>query len=462
MVHVLRQRPRHPAGRRADDGQREVSARGDARRARRAAARRRQTRSGCRCGEFRFRRRVRTRCTSARWPTPSRRALCAEGFTHMAFGDLFLEDIRRYREEKLAGTGLTPIFPLFGVDTTTLRARDGRRRPAGAAHVRESEGCSTAKFAGRDFDASLPRRAAGVASIPCGERGEFHSFAYAGPMFSKPIAHRVRRGRRARRLRLRRRPPMTDNRRLMPDSRIGSSVLTEETTETLYLLGQGDRIVGVSGYTVRPPEARQKPKVSAFINAQFDKIDALQPDLVLAFSDLQADLVAELRPPRHRRRHVQPAQRRRDPSDDPDARRPRRLSDARPRRSPSELERGPRRASATSAARFRVAPARRSSRSGTSRSSRASAGSRSSSRSPAARRSSLSCARRRSRSDRIVDPAEVARRDPEVVFASWCGKKMKKATIQSRPGWDRVSAVRDDRIFEIKSTYTSCSRARRA
>src|SRR5215510_5140682 len=70
--------------------------------------------------------------------------------------------------------------------------------------------------------------------------------------------------------------------------------LTEETTEALYLLGQQDRIVGVSGYTVRPPEARQKPKVSAFINARFDKIQALEPDLVLAFSDLQADLAAEL------------------------------------------------------------------------------------------------------------------------------------------------------------------------
>src|SRR6266446_9295076 len=70
--------------------------------------------------------------------------------------------------------------------------------------------------------------------------------------------------------------------------------LTEETTETLYLLGQGDRIVGVSGYTVRPPEARLKPKVSAFINARFDKIEALRPDLVLGFSDLQADIVAEL------------------------------------------------------------------------------------------------------------------------------------------------------------------------
>src|SRR5512145_2006249 len=70
--------------------------------------------------------------------------------------------------------------------------------------------------------------------------------------------------------------------------------LTEETTETLYLLGEGDRIVGISGYTVRPPEARAKPKVSAFINARFDKIDALRPDLILAFSDLQADIAAEL------------------------------------------------------------------------------------------------------------------------------------------------------------------------
>src|SRR5499425_2062068 len=70
--------------------------------------------------------------------------------------------------------------------------------------------------------------------------------------------------------------------------------LTEETTETLYLLGEGDRVVGVSGYTVRPPEARQKPKVSAFLSARFDSIEALKPDLVLAFSDLQADLSAEL------------------------------------------------------------------------------------------------------------------------------------------------------------------------
>ena len=70
--------------------------------------------------------------------------------------------------------------------------------------------------------------------------------------------------------------------------------LTEETTETLYLLGEGDRVVGVSGYTVRPPEARQKPRVSSFLHARFDRIEALKPDLVLAFSDLQAEITGEL------------------------------------------------------------------------------------------------------------------------------------------------------------------------
>ena len=70
--------------------------------------------------------------------------------------------------------------------------------------------------------------------------------------------------------------------------------LTEETTETLYLLGEGDRVVGVSGYTVRPPEARQKPRVSSFLHARYDRIDALKPDLVLAFSDLQAEITSEL------------------------------------------------------------------------------------------------------------------------------------------------------------------------
>ena len=80
---------------------------------------------------------------------------------------------------------------------------------------------------------------------------------------------------------------------MFPPSRI--VCLTEETVETLYLLGEQDRIVGVSGYVVRPPEARRdKPRVSAFTSADIDKILALSPDLVFTFSDLQADIVAEL------------------------------------------------------------------------------------------------------------------------------------------------------------------------
>src|SRR3954453_15515792 len=80
---------------------------------------------------------------------------------------------------------------------------------------------------------------------------------------------------------------------MFPPSRI--ICLTEETVETLYLLGEEQRIVGVSGYAVRPPRVRrEKPRVSAFISADFEKIIALKPDLVLTFSDLQADIVAEL------------------------------------------------------------------------------------------------------------------------------------------------------------------------
>jgi uncharacterized protein (TIGR00290 family) len=108
-----------------------------------------------------------------------------EGFTHVAFGDLFLEDVRRYREERLAGTGLTPLFPLFGADTTAL-ASEMVASGLGARITCVNPAVLDPSFAGREFDerllADLP------ASIdPCGERGEFHRFAYRGPMFSRPI-----------------------------------------------------------------------------------------------------------------------------------------------------------------------------------------------------------------------------------------------------------------------------------
>jgi uncharacterized protein (TIGR00290 family) len=109
----------------------------------------------------------------------------AEGFTQIAFGDLFLEDIRRYREERLTGTGLTPLFPLFGADTSTLA------REMIAAGVRARITCLNPKvldrsLAGREFDgALLSELPPGV--DPCAERGEFHTCAYDGPMFSRPV-----------------------------------------------------------------------------------------------------------------------------------------------------------------------------------------------------------------------------------------------------------------------------------
>jgi uncharacterized protein (TIGR00290 family) len=110
----------------------------------------------------------------------------AEGFTHVAFGDLFLEDVRRYREERLAGTGLTPIFPLFGSDTAALA------RTMIAAGLRARITCVNPKvlpraLAGREFDAELLAELPADAD-PCAEKGEFHSFAYAGPMFAQPLS----------------------------------------------------------------------------------------------------------------------------------------------------------------------------------------------------------------------------------------------------------------------------------
>jgi len=110
-----------------------------------------------------------------------------EGFTHIAFADLFLDDIRRYREERLAGSGLTPIFPLFADPSATPAL--ARTMIAGGLRARIT--CVDPRqldpaFAGRDFDAQL--HADLPKSVdPCGERGEFHSFAYDGPMFAHPI-----------------------------------------------------------------------------------------------------------------------------------------------------------------------------------------------------------------------------------------------------------------------------------
>jgi iron complex transport system substrate-binding protein len=226
--------------------------------------------------------------------------------------------------------------------------------------------------------------------------------------------------------------------------------LTEETTETLYLLGEGDRVVGVSGYTVRPPEARQKPKISAFLSARFDSIEGLKPDIVLAFSDLQADLSAELV-----RRGISVV--------------------TFNQRSVAEILQMIRMLGGLVGCQLKAEAL-------ADRLARDLDGIREESvKFPQRLRTFFEewddplisgiqwveelieiaggtpifpeLAHARLAKDRVVDPAEVIRRDPEVIFASWCGKRMKKSTIVNRPGWSDTTAVRQDRIFEIKSTY---------
>jgi diphthamide synthase (EF-2-diphthine--ammonia ligase) len=115
----------------------------------------------------------------------------AEGISHVAFGDLFLEEIRQYRIRQLTGTGLEPLFPLWGTpaDTPAL-AREMLAAGLGAVLTCVDSRQLEPRFAGRSFDAALlAELPPGV--DPCGERGEFHTFCHAGPMFVAPVAVRV-------------------------------------------------------------------------------------------------------------------------------------------------------------------------------------------------------------------------------------------------------------------------------
>ncbi|MGH7162488.1 MAG: ABC transporter substrate-binding protein [Planctomycetota bacterium] len=225
--------------------------------------------------------------------------------------------------------------------------------------------------------------------------------------------------------------------------------MTEETTETLYRIGAGELVVGVSGFTVRPKEAREKPRISTFLEANFDAILSLRPDVVLGFSDLQADLARELA-----RRGVPvylfnqrsvaeilqtvrvtgalvgkagEAEALASELEDNLRREAERAREL-PRRPRVFLEEW--HEPLISGIRWWSELAEIAGGDDVCRESRAS----------------------QDAKGRIFAPEEVARRDPEVVVASWCGRKVAFDKIRARPGWDRVAAVRDGRLHEIPSS----------
>jgi iron complex transport system substrate-binding protein len=226
--------------------------------------------------------------------------------------------------------------------------------------------------------------------------------------------------------------------------------LTEETTETLYMLGEGHRVVGISGYTLRPPEARSKPKVSSFISARYDRIEALRPDLILTFSDLQADIASEL----VRRGWPVFAFNQRSVAEILQMIRV--LGgligcEARAQALAAELEHGLERIREDATqfpARPRVFFEEWDSPliSGIQWVEELVEIAGGEPTFPELREKRLA-------KDRIVREDEVLKRRPAVILASWCGKRMKKSVITSRPGWIEIPAVRDDRIYEIPSTY---------
>jgi len=226
--------------------------------------------------------------------------------------------------------------------------------------------------------------------------------------------------------------------------------LTEETTETLYRLGEDWRIVGISGFTVRPPRARrEKPRVSAFTSARTDRIVALQPDLVLGFSDLQADIAAELVRAGlevHVFNHRSVAD---------ILRMIRTLGgmigcEGKARALVDELGAG------LEQVRARAAALRRRPRvyfeewddpmiSGIQWVSEL-----------VQLAGGVECfpelARQGLGRNRIIaDSLEVPRRAPDIVLGSWCGKKFQPQRLAARPGWHTIPAVRDGYVREIKS-----------
>ena len=226
--------------------------------------------------------------------------------------------------------------------------------------------------------------------------------------------------------------------------------LTEETTETLYLLGEEHRIVGISGYTVRPARARRdKPRVSAFSSARIDRILALEPDLVIGFSDIQADIARDLI--KHGLNVLVFNQR----SVAQILSMIRTLAAVvgaheRGGRLISQLESG------LEAVRLRA--------SGLARRPKVYFEEWDEPMISAIRWVSelveiaggedifTELSRSQGAGGRVIaDSAEVVRRAPEVIIGSWCGKKFRPERVSARPGWEAIPAVRDGELHEIKS-----------
>ena len=226
--------------------------------------------------------------------------------------------------------------------------------------------------------------------------------------------------------------------------------LTEEPTEVLYALGQDQRIVGISGFTVRPPRARkEKPKVSAFTSAKIDEILKLKPDFVVGFSDIQADIARELIKAgvevwisNHRSVDgIVDYIRRLGAMVGASAR-----ADAYASRAETHLT-----AVANAAAALPTRPRVYfeewdepliSGIQWVAELIRIAGGD-----DIFPERAAMSLAR-----DRILaDPHEVVRRAPDIILGSWCGKKFRPERVAARAGWDTIPAVRDGELHEIKS-----------
>lgn len=224
--------------------------------------------------------------------------------------------------------------------------------------------------------------------------------------------------------------------------------LTEETVETLYLLGEEDRIVGVSGYAVRPKRVRrEKPRVSAFTSAKMDKILALEPDLVLTFSDLQADIVADLVRAgiavvaynqrdiagilamiRHLGATVGVSQK----------------ADALALEFESRIESVKQKTSGLNRPSVYFEEwddPLISSIKWVSELIEIAGG----------RECFPQQSNQKAAKDRILLPEQVIDAAPDIILASWCGKKVRPEKICARAGWDVIPAVRNHRIIEIKS-----------